>query len=126
MRWKDIVNEDPSNVSRASNYALDMLSALRSQGQSSITVAQMIDLLKNHPSMEGIRIDNNFVTNLVNNSGLVKEIKPNSESEGMPLTIFLKPPGGVGNAKTPDQAEKDKDKIHKSAMKQLKQKEKKG
>jgi hypothetical protein len=126
MRWKDIVNEEPSNTSRAFNYALDMLSALRSQGQASITVEQMIDLLQNHPSMEGIRIDNTFVTNLVNTSGLVKEIKPNPEADGMPLTIFLKPPGGVGNAKTSDQVEKDKDKIHKSAMNQLKQKKKKG
>lgn len=123
MYWIDIIREDLNITSSASRYALDVLSTLRSQGQTSVTVQQLTTMLSKHSVVAGITLDDKFVTSIIKDSPLVKEIKPNNDMVGKPLTIFLNVSGASG-VKPDKQVDKEKKKIHSAAVKQLNKKKK--
>lgn len=122
MRWFEIIGET-DNTSKVKNFALDVLSTLKSQGQNSITVYHLKDILQHNPDISGINITDDFIINLVKNFPIVKEIKQNPDTDENTLTIYLKIP--VSHSQTVDQEEKNKEKIKKAAVKQIKQKQKK-
>lgn len=123
MRWEEIINEYSDSTSRIKNFTLDVLSTLKSQNHDYIAVNQLKDILQHNNDINGINITDDFIVSLVKGFPIVKEIKPNPNSKNQELTVYLKVATN-GDSRTTDQAEKDKEKINKAAVKQIKQKQK--
>lgn len=119
MRWYEIVSEgDLANKARSD--ILDILAPLKSQGITKVTVAQILDNLRNSPDLAGINLDANLVMDAAKNLKMVSKIQPDPDAQGA-MTAYLDTPVGTRqvDAKT---ADKEKADISKAAMRTLSKK----
>jgi hypothetical protein len=116
MRWAEIIGETDDVLADARAFILDMLAPLKAQGADSITVEQILDQLKHNPDFYGTALDSRFVMDALKNvEDLV--IEPDAEAGGA-LTVKINN-GDKSRQVDAEQAEKEKDDVHKAAQRSL-------
>ena len=114
MRWSEIV-EDVGVVQTAKQTLMSVLSSLKAQHISKITVEQLVDILKKDPDLQGINLENDIVNQALQGAQGFN-IEPDPESGKMSVFIDGAQAGRQVDNK---QAKKDDDHVHAAAMRTL-------
>lgn len=97
-----------------------VLLPLKSQKIDKITIKQLFDIVRADPALKGIDFDQRYLVDIVAKSKAVSKVQADPENSGEMTVYFDFPVGDRQISK--DQAEREQEKIRKSAVKQVKDK----
>ena len=120
MRWNEIINEVLNPVQIAKGAIMDIVAGLKAQGVQSITVDQVIELIRNNPDFEGTTIEGDLINAAVKDVDGVS-VQPDPETNK--LSVMIDNPT-AGRQVDQKQAEKDDKAIKSAAMRAISQKDK--
>ena len=66
MRWHEIISEEQDFEDQVKNAILDMVTPLRGQGVTSLSMNQLLDQIKSDPDVIGMDLTPDFISSLVN------------------------------------------------------------
>lgn len=115
MRWAEIISEELNPVQMAKVAIMDILSSLKAQGVTSITVKQIIQQISDNPDFEGMQLEGDLVNQALQG---VKGLKIEADPETNEMTVFIDNPT-AGRQVDQKQAEKDDKAIHSAAMRSV-------
>lgn len=119
MRWTEIVTEELNPLQVAKGIIMDIISRLKAQGVNSITVQQVLDLIKRNPDLEGTAVEADIVATAVRGVDGVS-VEPDPENGQLSLMIS----NSAGRQVDQKQAEKDDKQVKSAAMRSIAQKDK--
>lgn len=113
MRWNEIVSEEQDFEDQVKNAILDMITPLRGQGISSLSLQQLMDQIKSDPDVMGMDLTPDFVTSLINK---IPGFSVHTDSNGQMIIDMEK----ADNGDQDTNAKKDSDdtKVDNAAMRQ--------
>jgi len=120
MRWTEIFTEELNPLQIAKGVVMDIVSRLKAQGVGSITVKQVVDLIRNNPDLDGTAVDADLVATAVKGmEGL--SVEPDPENGQLSVMISN---AGAGRQVDQKQAEKDDKQVKSAALRTIAQKDK--
>lgn len=120
MRWSEVINEVLNPVQMAKGAILDIVASLKAQGVTSITVEQVIQLIRDNPEFDGMAIEGDLINTAING---VDGLKVEPDPETGKLSIMIDNPT-AGRQVDQKQAEKDDKAIKSAALRAIDQKDK--
>lgn len=97
-----------------------VLIPLKSQKVDKITISQLLDNVRQNPQLAGIDFDDKYIIDILGKSKAVSKIQADPENNGE-MTVYLDFP--VGDRQIDQkQAEREKEDIRRSAVKNIKDK----
>lgn len=120
MRWNEIINEVLTPVQIAKGAIMDIVARLKAQGLTSITVQQVIDLIKNNPEFEGTAVEPDLINAALQG---VQGVKVDVDPETNQMSVIIDNPT-AGRQVDQKQAEKDDKAINSAALRSIAQKDK--
>lgn len=115
MRWAEIISEELNPVQMAKVAIMDILSSLKAQGVTSITVKQIIQQISDNPDFEGMQLEGDLVNQALQG---VDNLKIEADPETNEMTVFIDNPT-AGRQVDQKQAEKDDKAVHSAAMRSV-------
>jgi hypothetical protein len=119
MRWTEIISEEMGMTQMAKVAIMDILTTLKAQGVTSITVKQVIDQLSRNPDFEGTMIEQDLINQALQG---IKDVKVEPDGETGQMSIMINNPQ-AGRQVDQKQAERDDKAIHSAAMRTIDKKE---
>lgn len=113
MRWYEIINEEQDFEDHVKNAILDMITPLRGQGISSLTLDQLMDQIKSDPEIQGMDLTPDFVSSLINK---IPGFSVHTDSNGQLIVDMEK--ANNGDQDTSAKKDSDSTKVDNAAMRQ--------